>query len=80
MTIQTNMHTIADPYMCMAYNRENTVTVCSGRLFIIHFIPTRGVGKERRTLIGTMVTCKKATPVTGTTLRTTGPVPADSQK
>ena len=41
-------------------------------------IPIVGVGKERRTLIvhGDV----KAAPITGTTLRTTGPVPADSRQ
>ena len=49
MTMQTYIHTTADPKMCAAYSRENTD--CNGRLFIIHFIPMVGVGKERRTLI-----------------------------
>ena len=38
------------------------------------FIPIVGVGKERP------VTCKMAAPVTRTSLRTTGPVPADSRQ
>ena len=50
MTIQTYIHTIADPEMCAAYSRENTE--CGGCLFIINFTPMVGVGKERRTLIG----------------------------
>ena len=45
-----------------------------------HFIPIVGVRKEMRTLIGPLVTCKMAAPVTGTTLWTTGPVPADSRQ
>ena len=49
MTIQTYIHTIADPKMCAAYSREKTE--CGGPLFIIHFIPMVGVGKETRTLI-----------------------------
>ena len=36
-----------------------------------------GMGKERRTLIGPRSTAK-ATPVAGTTLRTTGPTPLPS--
>ena len=40
-----------------------------------HFILIVGVGKERRTLIGQWRPAKAA-PCTGTTLRTTGPVPA----
>ena len=50
MTIQTYIHTIVDPNMCAAYSREKTE--CGGRLFIIHFTPMVGVGKERRILIG----------------------------
>ena len=50
MTIQTNIHTIADPKMCAAYNRDKTE--CGGPIFIIYFIPIVGVGKERRILIG----------------------------
>ena len=46
----------------------------------LHFIPQVGVGKERH-INWSMVTCKMATPVTGTTLRTTDdPVPADSRQ
>ena len=52
MAIQTYIHTTADPKMCAAYNREIINTECGGRLFIKHFIPTGGVGKERRTLVG----------------------------
>ena len=44
-----------------------------------HFIPTVGVGKERR-FNWSIVTCKMAAPVTRTTLKTTGPVPADSRQ
>ena len=38
-----------------------------------------GVGKERRTFIHnwSMVIAEKTAPVTGMTLRTTGPVPTD---
>ena len=51
MTMQTyNIRTVADRKMCATYSRENTE--CGGRLFIIHFIPMVGVGKDRRTLIG----------------------------
>ena len=50
MTLQTYIHiTIAGPKMCAAYNIEKTE--CGGPLFIIHFIPMVGVGKETRTLI-----------------------------
>ena len=48
-----------------------------------HFIPIIvGVGKEGRKLSGPHgETCKeKAAPITGTTLRFTGPVPADSRQ
>ena len=47
-----------------------------------HVIPILGVGKERRTLIidWSIVTCKKGPSVTGTTLKTNGPVPADSRQ
>ena len=37
-----------------------------------------GCGKSEAHINWSMVTCKMAAPVTGTTLRTTGPVPADS--
>ena len=50
MTIQRYIHTIADPKMCAAYSREKT-ECGGGPLFIIHFIPMVGVGKETRTLI-----------------------------
>ena len=44
------------------------------------FIPIIvGMGKERRTLIGPYGGAKAA-PVTRTTLRTNGPVPADSRQ
>ena len=43
MTLQTYIHTIADPKMCAAYNIEKTE--CGGPLLIIHFIPMVGVGK-----------------------------------
>ena len=36
-----------------------------------------GCGKREAHINWTMVTCKIAAPFTGTTLRTTGPVPAD---
>ena len=46
-----------------------------------HFIPLVIVGKERRILIDwSVVTCKMEAPVSGTTLRTTGPVSADSRQ
>ena len=57
-----------------------TVTIIGlyGRYFQnAHFIPMVGVGKERRILIGPWGPAKAA-PATGTTLRFTGPVPADS--
>ena len=41
-----------------------------------NFISIVGVGKDRPTLIGP----EKATPITGTTLRTTSTVPADSRQ
>ena len=43
------------------------------------FMPMVGVGKESAYINWSMVTCKMAAPVTGTTLRTTGPVLADSR-
>ena len=39
-----------------------------------------GCGKRQAHINWSMVTCKMAAPVTGTTLRTTGPVPADSRQ
>ena len=39
-----------------------------------------GCGKGEAHINWSMVTCKMAAPVTGTTLRTTGPVPADSRQ
>ena len=39
-----------------------------------------GCGKRETHINWSMVTCKMAAPVTGTTLRTTGPVPADSRQ
>ena len=44
-----------------------------------HLIPTVGVGKERRILVGPWWPAKAA-PVTGITLRFTGPVLADSRQ
>ena len=46
-----------------------------------HYIPisTVGVGKERH-INWSMAIPEKAAPITGTTLRTTGPVPADSRQ
>ena len=49
MTLQTYIHAIADPKMCAACSRQKTE--CGVTLFIIHFIPMVGVGKETRTLI-----------------------------
>ena len=37
-------------------------------------------GKREAHIDWSVVTCKKAAPVTGTTLRTTDPVPADSRQ
>ena len=42
-----------------------------------YFIPIVGVGKERRTLVHGDL--QNGSTVTGTTLRTTGPAPADSR-
>ena len=39
-----------------------------------------GCGKREVHIDWSMMTCKMAAPVTGTTLRTTGPVPADSRQ
>ena len=57
--------------------REHTVNI-----FVMSTIPVivGGVGKERRIKNWPMVMPEKAAPVTGTTLRTTGPVPADSRQ
>ena len=44
----------------------------------VHFIPTVGVEKERRALIGSWRPTKKATRLTETALRATDPEPADS--
>ena len=46
----------------------------------IHSISTMGVGKERRIKNCFMMKPEKAAPVIGTALRTTGPVPVDSQQ
>ena len=45
--------------------------------FVPYYIPIVGVGKERHTQNRSTVKSENAAPVTGTTLRTTGPVPAD---
>ena len=49
-----------------------------------HFIPTiiiySGCEKREAHINWSVVTCKMAAPVTGTTLRTTGPVLADSRQ
>ena len=39
-----------------------------------------GYGKREAHINWSMMTCKMAAPVTGTTLRTTGPMPADSRQ
>ena len=39
-----------------------------------------GCGKREAHINWSMVTCKMAAPVTGTTLKTTGPMPADSRQ
>ena len=39
-----------------------------------------GCGKSEAHIKWSKVTCKMAAPVTGTTLRTTGPVPADPRQ
>ena len=39
-----------------------------------------GCGKREAHINWSIMTCKMAAPVTGTTLRTTGPVPADSRQ
>ena len=39
-----------------------------------------GCGQREAHINWSMMTCKKAAPVTGTTLRTTGPVPTDSRQ
>ena len=41
---------------------------------------SRGYGKRETHINWLLLTCKMAAPVTGTTLRTTGLVPADSRK
>ena len=46
---------------------------------LVHYIPIVGVGKERRVELGPLVTPENTAPVTGTTLKTTGPVPVDSR-
>ena len=52
-------------------------------LYILSTCPRQinsGCGKERRILIGPWEPAKAAPVVTGTTLRFTGPVPADSRQ
>ena len=44
---------------------------------IYPFHTISGCGKREVHINWSMVTCKKAAPATGTTLRTTDPVPAD---
>ena len=45
-----------------------------------HLIPMVDVGKRETHINWSMVTCKVVAPVTGTTLRPTDPVPADSRQ
>ena len=45
-----------------------------------HFIPVVGLEKERCTIIVPWRNLIRQHPVTGITLRTTGPVPADSRQ
>ena len=49
-------------------------------LSICQLHTTSGCGKREAHINWSMVTCKMAAPVTGTTLRTTGPVPAESRQ
>ena len=60
---------------------ENSINQSINTAFFqhAHLIPSVGVGKERH-INWSIMTCKMAAPVTGTTLRTTGPVPADSRE
>ena len=46
----------------------------------VHYIPIVGVGKERRIQNWSVVKPEKAALVTGTTLGTNGPVPADRRQ
>ena len=56
-----------------------TLTLTLTCLLLVH--PNRGCGKIQAHIHGYMMTPEKAAAlVTGTTLRTTGPVPADSRQ
>ena len=82
------LHTIV---MCLLRHRTDWLSrdrrpFLSSKFYMIYclryfqhtlFIPKVGMGRERHTLIGPWYA--KAAPFTGTTLRTTGPVPADSR-
>ena len=62
--------------------RESAVSTFSDTFCITHvdYIPSVGVGKEGPRINWSMGIPEKTAPVTGTTLRTTGPVPADSRQ
>ena len=74
----------------MAYYNVIITVIHSGGIFISfhfqHAITTllyqyySRCGKREAHINWSMVTCKMAAPVTGTALRTTGPVPVDSRQ
>ena len=66
----------ADPYSAIC--DERTVIYAIVSTCPLHTIS--GCGKREARINWSMVTCKMAAPLTGTTLRTTGPVPADSRQ
>ena len=71
-----------DPFSAMCDNRTYTYTVLlyftSDTVYTAHLHPTKsGCGKREAEINWSMVIPEKA-PVTRTTLRTTGPMPADS--
>ena len=80
------IHTLVISYVMTIHTyhtyASDTFNIIYIYIYYGHFIPIMGAEKERQAHINwSMVICKMAATVSGTTtLRTTGPVPADSRQ